>query len=594
MADTDPVSGAYDSFAGYVASKLPEQYKEAEAAEKKAHADDQALLGQARARGKQIMENYNELIDTSDQPKASQFGIDENTGRPAKPPEYNETPPLQAFGSMASTLAIFGSMFTRRPLVNALNSSAAAMNAIQQNDYRTFQIKSQEAQQQSDYAAKLAEWQYKRYQTAYDQYKNKKEEQRAALQALYAADNNMTLQHTLETQGADASMASVRDQMNWLERFNTARQGLTADKIEAGWLQEQFKAIDAGQGTTEQKMEAKKKIVADFERMRHPERPQSALQLAMNAYIEQYRAAHNGQDPPADAMSQFYVGLTKTSGKQSEIADAMRRYEEEYKAAHGGQAPPYAEWRDEYLRVTKGKSPDDAARLQAKQKADEEYKNRLLDITEKFKGSDADLRKAMLDEKVRHDKELEGLGLKRVQSADDRFKETMKLRQDTLTEVKRWHDLVASGKASAAEKKQAAKADELAALMGQIDSIQDLVTRNSTVAGAMGTMEWAWNATGGQVLPGFQDERSFREKMKQLQTMFQSRFLNSKYFSGKALSRMEELVPGLGVEEGPDDTLTALQELKKTISGQIKDGVPAAEESDTGPPMPDDFSHLWK
>ena len=48
-----------------------------------------------------------------------------------KPPEPD---PIQAFGSFGSAFAVLASAFTRQPAINALNASAAAMNAVRAND----------------------------------------------------------------------------------------------------------------------------------------------------------------------------------------------------------------------------------------------------------------------------------------------------------------------------------------------------------------------------------------------------------------------------------------------------------------------------
>ena len=137
----------------------------------------------------------------------------------------------------------------------------------------------------------------------------------------------------------------------------------------------------------------------------------------------------------------------------------------------------------------------------------------------------------------------------------------------------------ASPKSMAQSAKEEAKTGELSAIEKQIESIQQLLVKDQTVAGGWGALQEAWNRTGGQVLPGFQDRREFEAKMKQLQTMVQSKYLNSRYFSRSALERMEQLAPGLDAWEGPQDAMTALEEMKKVISGQINSGLPADTES---------------
>ena len=80
-------------------------------------------------------------------------------------PTYAAAEPLQAFGSFASALAVFGSLLTRRPLISALNASAGAMNAIKQNDMITYKQKYEQWQQ----SVAQAQQQYKNEQQQYDE-----------------------------------------------------------------------------------------------------------------------------------------------------------------------------------------------------------------------------------------------------------------------------------------------------------------------------------------------------------------------------------------------------------------------------------------
>lgn len=53
-------------------------------------------------------------------------------------PNLPEQNPLKQFGSLASMLGIFASAFTKRPVVNALNASASAMNAARAGDMEAY------------------------------------------------------------------------------------------------------------------------------------------------------------------------------------------------------------------------------------------------------------------------------------------------------------------------------------------------------------------------------------------------------------------------------------------------------------------------
>ena len=54
--------------------------------------------------------------------------------KPPPPPEQKQTDPIQAFGSLGSVFGILASAFTHQPWQNAMNASAAAINAVKAND----------------------------------------------------------------------------------------------------------------------------------------------------------------------------------------------------------------------------------------------------------------------------------------------------------------------------------------------------------------------------------------------------------------------------------------------------------------------------
>ena len=98
----------------------------------------QASVNQAKNQGEESKaeaeedQKYRERMDElykTHAPGTVEFG-----GRPNKPEEN----PLHQFGSLASMLGIFGSMFTRKAAVNGLNASSAAMNAARNHDAEAY------------------------------------------------------------------------------------------------------------------------------------------------------------------------------------------------------------------------------------------------------------------------------------------------------------------------------------------------------------------------------------------------------------------------------------------------------------------------
>src|SRR5262249_43035841 len=90
-----------------------------------------------------------------------------------KPPELKEIPPppqrqdrspVEAFGSAASTLAIFGSLLTRQPLTNALNAASGVMEAWKAQDASTAKQEFDIWKANVDNAKTLHDWQQGNYE----------------------------------------------------------------------------------------------------------------------------------------------------------------------------------------------------------------------------------------------------------------------------------------------------------------------------------------------------------------------------------------------------------------------------------------------
>lgn len=115
------------------------------------------------------------------------------------PQPTDRTSPLQAFGSFASALAIFGGLLTRQPLKASLRAATGAINATKQADNEAAQRAYDEWKIQSEYADKLSRWQIDRYKMAMQQYGANQEQLFGALRALSAEDQNEVMRHGIAT-----------------------------------------------------------------------------------------------------------------------------------------------------------------------------------------------------------------------------------------------------------------------------------------------------------------------------------------------------------------------------------------------------------
>lgn len=122
------------------------------------------------------------------------------------PPQPKFSTPMEEFGSIASTLGIFASLLTRRPLTSALNASAAAMQSIRQGDYTNYQTAMDQWKAQSDYAEKTADWQWKRYQAILDNKTMTMDAKSNMIRAMQAGDSDIVGAQQLRDHGLDGVM----------------------------------------------------------------------------------------------------------------------------------------------------------------------------------------------------------------------------------------------------------------------------------------------------------------------------------------------------------------------------------------------------
>jgi hypothetical protein len=119
------------------------------------------------------------------------------------PPQPQFRSPMEEFGSLASTLAIFGSLLTRHPLTSALNGSAAAMKAMQQGDYQSYQTNMENWKTQTDYAIKMADYQNERYQQILDNDKFSMQQKESMLRIESSANEDLVAASELRSKGID-------------------------------------------------------------------------------------------------------------------------------------------------------------------------------------------------------------------------------------------------------------------------------------------------------------------------------------------------------------------------------------------------------
>lgn len=231
---TQGMGSDLDNLSGSVSKQIQGMFPKVIQAEKdKAEAQKQQSLSEEKS-----IESYRQQIKGAyeeNKPGKVDFGSQ------PKSPDNN---PIQQFGSLASMIGIFASAFTKKPIVNALNASAAAMNAQRQGDQEKFKEAYQEWQDQVDIAMKRHSLEVENLNQIMDL---SKEDQSAALAQLkaYGVANQSDAASVLSQLGDWEEIGK------YVSSMETAQQKLAENKIKMDEL------------ATKQQEEMRKKQVYD-------------------------------------------------------------------------------------------------------------------------------------------------------------------------------------------------------------------------------------------------------------------------------------------------------------------------------------------
>lgn len=135
--------------------------------------DVQARIDAMRSKPEERYQQVSAELDEAQARRDARLaGIEEQRGKltapepvkPTAPPHVEMTDPKKAWGSMAMMAAMFGSMFTRKPLMTALNAAASAINAYHTKDTEAQKKAFDEWKLANDQALSMADFQWKSYQ----------------------------------------------------------------------------------------------------------------------------------------------------------------------------------------------------------------------------------------------------------------------------------------------------------------------------------------------------------------------------------------------------------------------------------------------
>lgn len=294
----------------------------------------------------------------------------------AKEKAKRSTDPIQAFGSFGSVFAIAASAFTHTPIINALNGSAAAMQAIKNRDEESYNQAYDAWDKNIHVALDRHNLQHQDYEDAFDRMKNNMAQGQAMLTATAAkyGDQAATLMNEaglyerlggLQEARANAARGLLTVLPD-LQRKNLEVQSTFALTNAQKELNEAQRTGDPAQIIEKQNAltEAQQQIKNVFSRPN----PYASATGGINAAIseaqlqaidEKTKAKEKDLGRPLNAVEKLAVmNDVKNSGKQygSVAAQMLADWKRDYTDVNG--KPPTAEEEADYVRQTKMVKPD--------------------------------------------------------------------------------------------------------------------------------------------------------------------------------------------------------------------------------------------
>lgn len=320
-----------------------------------------------------------------------------------------QSDPLERFGSLASVIGILGAAFTHQPLVNSLNASAAAMEAIRAGEKESYERAHAAWKDNSDLVIKRANLMHQHYQDAVELMRTNLAAGEAKMrvtatqfgdkQALFLIENGMSAdllsliekrnraaldyaQHVPVAMEATEKAQDLAERTRGLKRgtpeydaavkahyaafdpYAQRQHSLSADQeFTRKWWEQNPK------GTSEQFAEA----YGEFKKGQKEEKPLTSDQEFNDRYWEQHPDAtaedyskaygefKRGQKPPPSGAAGGNTSLTI----QRQNAQAAAQYKQELlaegkteKEAEEGRVRKYAELTSKATPVPAGKATD--------------------------------------------------------------------------------------------------------------------------------------------------------------------------------------------------------------------------------------------
>lgn len=314
------------------------------------------------------------------------------------------TDPVKAFGSVGSVFAMIAAAFTHRPMINALQGSAAAMDAVKAGDDKAYDQAFTAFKTNADLAIKRHQMMHEEYQDALSLMNTDMAAGEAQLKmAAHKYDDKQMLFLT------ENGLSDMRDKLITGRAKSVEATVEANDKIDAQSLRRQtFDSMKAdveksGIPKTDPRYAA---LMAEAGRRAFAGK-ETPIDPQMWQWEMQHAQDHDGKGPTAEERQKFYAGFRTSVARETPDMEFLRKYQEEHATDNDGQGVPIEEAYGA-LSVAKNKAKTEVA---AARQAEIDRHNRAVETISAGKG---DTSAKLAEEKERHDKTLEDLGQGRL------------------------------------------------------------------------------------------------------------------------------------------------------------------------------------
>lgn len=506
------------------------------------------------------------------------------------------TDPIEAFGSFGSVFGILASAFTHAPMENALNASSAAMNAIKENDNKSYDRAHKAWEDNLKMTMDRHTIQHQAYQDATALLSTNMQAAQTKLQVLAARFGDKQVQTLL-----DAGMnKEVEELLQARQRNALALQEQMPRIVEENAKISRLFALgyDTKNPTSEKSQEALQKFKQEQSDQKAAERAYTPEQQAYAQFIKE-----NPKATPEE-RSDYIQSLRARAKNLTPEQTAINSYIEQNPDATAEQLRDFV---TNLRRESRGPSNITADQNQQKidlQKSRQEEDARHKQALEDIANGKGDVAKQRADEIERHNRAMEGISEKKASAAGgakdlttDRqraqdvaeFRKALRAEEDENGKPK-WtteqiadkaaryeHDLKTKAAAPSGNKVDDIKSRENKITIAEstIDKIDDMLLKHKAISGIGGKITRTGEAVGNIIGSSATDRAQFRRWVLELQETLPSVIndRNGRPLSSEA-SKIEGIIAGLAAGDTNANTLRAYDELRpllQTIKKQLQE-----------------------